>query len=81
MKLCLNEKIVSSYNSNVTFQKFSMNCMKALICIMMMRKTIGWVVMVKMTVTIHSVMTLLMLLCSCDIKMNVFLQASTVTVL
>ena len=25
MKLCLNEKIVSSYNSNVTFQKFSTN--------------------------------------------------------
>ena len=58
-----------------------MNCIKALTCIMMMRKTIGWVVMVDVAVAIHSTMILLMLVCSCDIKMNVFLQAGTVTVL
>ena len=32
-------------------------------------------------VTIHSTMIFLMLVCSCDIKENVSLQASTVTVL
>ena len=46
-----------------------------------MRKAIGWAVMADVAVTIHSTLILLILVCSCHIKMTVFLQASTVTVL
>ena len=58
-----------------------MNCIKTLIYIMMMGITIEKVVADEATVAIHSTMILLMLVCSCDIKTNMFRQANAAAVL
>ena len=51
MKPYLNETIVSSYNSQVTFFVSALAVWKQ-----MMGMIIGWVVMVDVAVTIHSAM-------------------------
>ena len=79
---CLNERIfpVILY-SQLIFFRFSINCIKALIRIMMMEMAVEQVVVVAAIVMNKLAIILLMPACSSDIKTKVFLQTRIVTVL